>query len=138
MLTNREKQAILSMVHKNRHGDSVISLENSRLDFSSEYLFRGFTANGIALAEAMGGGPEGIRWKNRMGKVETRKIEDYDAVRRQVCVVGEQVIVSVDNYAFSLRIPLNSTNGSGWHKHPELHSEAARRGWEERRQRLGW
>lgn len=28
-------------------------------------------------------------------------------------------------------------SAQGWHKQPELHAEAARRGWEERRQRLG-
>lgn len=91
-VTENIKKLILNEVHTNRHGTKVIALDNYAKDFKSEFAFLGFTKNGkkIKLGEIYYSGPDGEKWKNKIG---------------DVIIEAGKVRIRTDGGRFSKRIP---------------------------------
>lgn len=53
----------------NYRGHHAIMMPNSRLDFESPFIFRGFTKTGVKLGDIYSEGPDGIKWKNKIAKI---------------------------------------------------------------------
>lgn len=84
------KTEILKEVFENSHGNKVIALENSRLDFNQEMIFLGFTKTGnLKLGEVHSSGPQGQKWNNKRGKVT---------------VSDNEIEISVDRFEYSKTI----------------------------------
>lgn len=69
-ISNEIQKAIIDKSEIDRFGNRIIKLQNSRLDFDSEYVVRGFTSKGLELGEIISEGPEGKNWKTKFAKVE--------------------------------------------------------------------
>ena len=76
LISSENQKLILREVYKNRFGLDCLALENCRLDFKNEYLFKGFTKTGnVKLVEIFGQDASGrlINSKNRIGKIEQKE-----------------------------------------------------------------
>jgi len=65
-LTPQIKQFVESKVYE-KDGHKMIDIENSRLDFSSSFVFLGFTKSRVRLGEIYLSSPEGIKFNTRYG-----------------------------------------------------------------------
>lgn len=65
-LTGQIKQFVESKVYE-KDGHKMIDIENSRLDFSSSFVFLGFTNSRVRLGEIYSSGPQGIKFNTRFG-----------------------------------------------------------------------
>jgi len=67
-------------------GRKLIKIPNSRLDFSGEFVFEGFTKTGqVKLAQIIGSGPDGLKTRRVFGKID-----------------GNYLSVLADNYLLGL------------------------------------
>lgn len=65
-LTPQIKQFVESKVYE-KDGHKMIDIENSRLDFSSSFVFLGFTKSRVKLGEIYLSGPQGIKFNVKYG-----------------------------------------------------------------------
>ena len=65
-LTQQIKKFIESKVYE-KDGRKMIDIENSRLDFSSSFVFLGFTKSRVKLGEIYLSGPQGIKFNVKYG-----------------------------------------------------------------------
>ncbi len=64
-------ELIKSNVYKGDFGHEYISIPNSRLDFSSEFVFMGFTkSNRIRLGQIYMHGPKGIKYIGKLARFD--------------------------------------------------------------------
>ena len=86
MIARTIQELIQANVYPGDHGHKMIKIPNSRLDFSAEFVFLGFTKSGrVRLGEVVFSSPQGIKWINRIGR--------YD---------GKYLTVLADNYLKSI------------------------------------
>jgi len=70
--TDRKKfmeNLILPKLKVDRFGNKIFEMENSRLDFKSDFVFKGITDSGnVKLGDVFMSSPEGLKTKNIVGK----------------------------------------------------------------------
>ncbi len=69
--TKSIQELIESNVYKGDFGHNYIKIPNYALDFSSEFVFMGFTKSGrIRLGEIVMSGPDGIKYIGKLGRFD--------------------------------------------------------------------
>jgi len=75
-MIKKEETERLIHEHLYRHdsGKVAIDIPNVRLDFKETYFYFGVTPSGnVKLGEIISSGPQGYKWRNKVGKVEKWK-----------------------------------------------------------------